>query len=139
MQLMTWGKAVWIVGGDDPELRESLALRAGINLAELDADARSNVYVIACDDRILRAVPNTYLLLGRLIGVLRSYNGQSGPHVEVIVAVASDPASAYLKDFKGKVSRAVCDPIHIEGKLSQLSGQKDTSSADDVSSDPVKQ
>ena len=139
MQLMSWGRAVWIVGDNDGELRESLALRAGVNLAELDAQARERVYVVACDERFLRAVPRAYLLLGRLIGVLRAYNGQSGPHVEVIAAVSSNEAGAYLKDFKGVVSRAACDPFHIEGDLSKLSPGNETPSADHGSAESANQ
>lgn len=120
MQLMSWGRSLWIVGDGDSELRESLILRAGINLGTIDAQARDSVYVVVCDDRILRAVPNANLLIARLIGALRAYNGIEGPHVEVIVAVRNSEADTYLRDFKGKISRAVCDAIHIEGRLEQL-------------------
>lgn len=131
MQLMSWGRSLWIVGDDDGELRESLILRAGINLATIDTQARDSVYAVVCDDRILRAVPNAYLLIARLVGALRTYNGLEGPHVEVVVAVRNDEADAYLNDFKGKISRAACDAIHIEGRPEQLMKDK----AEPVSND----
>ena len=120
MRLMGWGRALWLVDEHDSELRESLAMQAGVNLALLDAEARKGVYVVACDDRVLRAVPNAYPLIRRLVGALRAYNGLEGPHVEVIVAYHSEEADAYLPSFRGKVSHTLCEPTHVEGKVAQL-------------------
>lgn len=121
--LLGCGRALWIVDRHDSELRETLALRAGINLTHLSKHARDSVYVVLCDDRLLRATPNLYLTIHRLIRAMRKYNGVEGPHVEVIARWKSPDADEYLDDLMGKVSKVELEDLHVEGNVEKLASE----------------